>query len=64
LHYRLSEEKDGTLIQLQHGGFSDSRRPSQGVVGGWKKISERVQKHAEAVAGESCTAVEIRGARK
>lgn len=54
LQYRLSEEKDGTLIQFQHSGFGliieDHRK---GVVGGWKKVHERVQKRAEELAGKA-----------
>jgi uncharacterized protein YndB with AHSA1/START domain len=50
LQYRLSEEKDGTLIQFHHTGFGlilDEHR--KGVSGGWKQIHERVQKRAEAM---------------
>src|SRR5438105_2208902 len=54
LQYRLSEEKDGTLIKFHHSGFGlileDHRK---GVVGGWKKICERVQKRAEAMAAKA-----------
>src|SRR5437762_12414890 len=50
VQYRLSEEKDGTLITFHHTAFGlilDEHR--KGVTGGWKQINERVQKRAEAM---------------
>ena len=54
VQYRLSEEKDGTLIKFHHTGFGliveDHRK---GVTGGWKQINERVQKRAEGMKSGS-----------
>ena len=50
LQYRLSEEKDGTLISFHHtamGLISEDHR--KGVTGGWAQIHERVKKHAESL---------------
>jgi hypothetical protein len=50
VQYRLSEEKDGTLIKFHHTAFGliiDDHR--KGVTGGWKKINEDIQKRAEAM---------------
>jgi hypothetical protein len=54
VQYRLSEEKDGTLIKFHHtalGLIIDDHR--KGVTGGWKQINERVQKRAEANAAKA-----------
>ena len=54
VQYRLSEEKDGTLIKFHHTGFGliiDDHR--KGVTGGWKQINERVQKRAEGMKSGS-----------
>jgi len=54
VQYRLSEEKDGTLIKFHHTGFGliiDDHR--KGVTGGWKQINERVQKRAEGMKAGS-----------
>ena len=54
VQYRLSEEKDGTLIKFHHtalGLIIDDHR--KGVTGGWKQINERVQKRAEAMKSGS-----------
>jgi hypothetical protein len=51
LQYRLSEEKDGTLIQFHHTGFGlileDHKK---GVSSGWSQIHEHVKQRAEAMA--------------
>jgi hypothetical protein len=51
LQYRLSEQKDGTLIQFHHtalGLIMDDHR--KGVSTGWGAIHERVKQHAERAA--------------
>ena len=54
VQYRLSEEKDGTLIKFHHtalGLIAEDHR--KGVTGGWKQINERVQKRAEGMKAGS-----------
>ncbi len=48
LQYRLSEEKDGTLIKFHHKAFGviqDEHR--RGVVPGWTHINARIKARAE-----------------
>ncbi len=57
VQYRLSKEKDGTLIKFHHsalGLISEDHR--KGVTGGWKQINERVQKRAEGLAAKAKSA--------
>jgi len=54
VQYRLSEEKDGTLIQFHHtamGLITEDHR--KGVTGGWKKIADEVKKRAEAMMAKA-----------
>ena len=57
--YRLSEEKDGTLITFHHtamGLIIEEHR--KGVTGGWAQIHERVKQRAEQKSAKAA------GARK
>ena len=54
LQYRLSQEKDGTLISFHHTAMGliieDHRK---GVTGGWAQIHERVKQHAESTSAKA-----------
>lgn len=57
LQYRLSEEKDGTLITFHHTAMGliieDHRK---GVTGGWAQIHERVKQRAEQKSAKAAGA--------
>src|SRR5438105_13848608 len=54
VQYRLTEEKDGTLIKFHHSALGlivEEHR--KGVTGGWGQINARIQKGAEAKAAKA-----------
>ena len=54
LQYRLSEQKDGTLILFHHtamGLIIDDHR--KGVTGGWVQIHEHVKQRAESMIAKA-----------
>ena len=54
VQYRLTEEKDGTLIKFHHSALGlivEEHR--KGVTGGWGQINARIQKRAEAKAAKA-----------
>ena len=54
VQYRLSEEKNGTLIKFHHtamGLIIEEHR--KGVTEGWSKIADAVRKRAEAMAAKA-----------
>ena len=57
VQYRLSEEKDGTLITFHHSAMGliieDHRK---GVTGGWAQIHERVKQRAEQKSAKAAGA--------
>ena len=49
LQYRLSEEKDGTLIRFHHKAFGVIQEEHRrGVSKGWTSMNERIKQRAEA----------------
>jgi uncharacterized protein YndB with AHSA1/START domain len=49
LQYRLSEEKDGTLIRFHHKAFGVIQEEHRrGVSKGWTSMNERIKERAEA----------------
>ena len=54
LQYRLSQDKDGTLISFHHTAMGliieDHRK---GVTGGWAQIHERVKQRAESTSAKA-----------
>ncbi len=48
LQYRLSVEREGTLIKFRHSGFGlVQEEHKRGVVTGWNHIHEKVRQRAE-----------------
>jgi uncharacterized protein YndB with AHSA1/START domain len=49
LQYRLSEEKDGTLIRFHHKAFGVIQEEHRrGVSNGWTSMNDRIKQRAEA----------------